>query len=117
MKPKILQWISLIIAVCGGILALADTITPIASINPTLSHSWPVILVVATVVSRVAAIAADKLKEMPIVILLFATLQFSGCAVNDAYQKSVASRSIGAGGYASQGGNVGGKVVYSVTYR
>lgn len=116
MKPKILQWLSLIIAVCGGILALADTITPIAAINPSLSHSWPIVLVGATIISRVAAIVADKLKGMPIIIFALSAM-LTSCAANQAYQSTVASRSVGLGGYASDGGNVGGKAVYTVTYR
>ena len=83
MKPKILQWLSLIIAICGGILAIGDTVTPIAALNPTLAHSWPLVLVLATAISRAAAIIADKIKASPalIIAISFAILaNFSGCA-------------------------------------
>lgn len=50
-------------------------------------------------------------------LLIIATLQiFVGCANSD-YQKSVASRSVGARGYTTDNGSVGGKVAYTVTYR
>lgn len=65
MKAKTLQILSLIIALCGGVLALADTIQPIAAIHPMLAHNWPLVLVLATVVSRIAAIIADHLKKTP----------------------------------------------------
>lgn len=80
MKARTLQILSLIIAVCAGILAMADQITPIVAINDTLAMWWPVILVVATIISRVAALIADHIKKVPLWILLFATLQFTGCA-------------------------------------
>lgn len=47
-------------------------------------------------------------------------LLFSFCsllATCASYQQSVASRSVGAQGYATPTGNAGGKVVYTVTYR
>ncbi len=49
--------------------------------------------------------------------LLFAlALCLSGCSTASQYEKTVASRSVSAGGqYGPQGGS--GKVVYSVTYR
>lgn len=41
MNPKLTHLGALILAVAGGILATADTITPIAAINPAVAHLWP----------------------------------------------------------------------------
>jgi uncharacterized membrane protein len=66
MKPKtpsLLQIVSLVTALCGGVMALDSTIKELGFISPKLSMCWPLVLVASTVISRLAAVIGDFLDD------------------------------------------------------
>lgn len=52
MNPKILHAISFLMAICGGILAMSDSLKQIVVLNPTLAHSWGIVLAAAMAFDR-----------------------------------------------------------------
>lgn len=61
MKTKLLDFLSLIIAIAATVLAYADTQEPLRAISPTLADKWPVIMGVALLVSKIARLIGDWL--------------------------------------------------------
>ncbi len=47
-------------AISAGILAVADQLVAISSINPTLAHWWPVVLASATSIDRLGKLFIPK---------------------------------------------------------
>lgn len=55
-KKKLANWISLGVAVSGGILAVADTIKEMSLIPAYLSNAWGLVLATSLVINRVGSI-------------------------------------------------------------
>lgn len=56
LKKKLANWISLGVAVSGGILAVADTIQSMNLIPGYLSNAWGLVLALSLVINRVGSI-------------------------------------------------------------
>lgn len=56
LKKKLANWISLGVAVSGGILAVADKITEMSLIPPDLANAWGVVLALSLIINRVGSI-------------------------------------------------------------
>ena len=65
MKTTITHYVSLVLAITGGIFAISDQIVLIQAISPQVAHYWPIILALATALSRIAKIIEDAMKEVP----------------------------------------------------
>lgn len=77
MNTKTTNYITLAIALLGTLLTMADQWIPaIAAIFPNATHSGPIIIGVVTVVR----VCLQEINRGIQLVLLFATLQFAGCA-------------------------------------
>lgn len=55
-KKKLANYVSLGVAISGGILAVADTITSLELIPSYLSHAWGLVLALSLIINRVGSI-------------------------------------------------------------
>lgn len=63
MKTKLLNWLSLILALAGGVMAFGDKVEIISWLDPRIAHIWPFILVMATSIDRIGKIVGDALDD------------------------------------------------------
>lgn len=56
LKKRVANWISLGVAVSGGILAVADKIKEMSLIPPDLANAWGLVLALSLVINRVGSI-------------------------------------------------------------
>lgn len=63
MKTKLLDFLSLIIAIAGTVCAYSDTQMPLEALSPALAAKWPVIMGVALIISRTARLIGDYLDD------------------------------------------------------
>lgn len=56
LKKRVANWISLGVAISGGILAVADTIQSMNLIPGYLSNAWGLVLASSLVINRVGSI-------------------------------------------------------------
>lgn len=103
MKNKIINFLGLLLALSGGVMAYADKLDHLQLISPKVAQWWPVVLAGATFLDRLVRIIGDYVDDGQInqsfgkvLMVLFAisALAFSGCNSVREFQQTQ-SRSYG----------------------
>jgi len=103
VKNKIINFLGLLLALSGGIMAYADKLDQLQLISPKVAQWWPVVLAAATFLDRLVRVVGDYLDDgqmnqsfgkVLVTLSAVAALMFSGCSSLQGFQQTQ-SRSYG----------------------
>jgi hypothetical protein len=63
MNKTTIHILSSLVASAGATLAIADKITAVPALPPSLVNAWPLVVFAATLIDRIGSAIIDTLKE------------------------------------------------------
>lgn len=95
---KTTQFLGVILAITGGLMAYADKLQEISAISPKLAQWWPIVLAGATFLDRVVKLVISFIshfqKAAPLILLAFL---FAGCASTKVYDATTGKLKLATG--------------------